>query len=208
MFELIKKLLGSKRLEEDRRELEESLVSLTELLKQVGKIQTDLVQRVEELEEDQSELSTNYINLERGLKEVREDLEDKVGRAELQYEFHQLEEEMGRINDLVQEAKRDRQDKGSLETTDPAGSEEATIQEKIGNLPSSLKGVVRVLFDNDTALNYQELADEMNKREATARSYVYRLKERSFPLEFVEEDGEKKRVKLPLEVTRRLAIPE
>lgn len=208
MFELIKKLLGSKGLEEDRRGLEESLVSLTELLKQVGERQTDLVQRVEELEEFWSKLSTNYINLERELKEVRGDLEEKVGRAELQHKLHQLEEEMGRINNLVQEVKRDRQDKGSPETTDPAGSEEATIQERIGNLPSSLKGVIRVLFDNDTALNYQELADEMDKREATARSYVYRLKERNFPLEFVKEDGEKKRVKLPVEVTRRLAIPE
>lgn len=204
MRQLIKRLLNIDKLEQDQRKLEKDLASLADLVKTLSKRKTHLSQELEKLQSSNREISVRMDHLENRLRAIGEDLETKAGVEK----FDRIEGEVDQITDLLQQVKRDNYENNtgpSIGKENPKGS---TIQEVINNLPNSLKRVVKVLFNSETPLTYQELAERMDKKEATARSYIYRLTEKGFPLESIEKEGERKKVKLPLKVKRQLTVPE
>lgn len=203
MFQLIKRLLNIDKLERDQRELEEDLAALADLVKTLSKKDASLTQEVESLRASHRKISARFDHLENRLQKLREKLESK---AEVE-KFDRIEDEIDQITDLLQRVKRSQENNNgpAIRKENPKDS---TIQGVINELPNSLKGVVKTLFEGEAPLTYRELAERIDKKEATARSYVYRLTEKGFPLEFKEVEGERKKVKLPLKVKRQLTVPE
>lgn len=203
MLPLIKKVLGIKELERDQEAFERKLSSLTDLVKKLSRRGENLVREVEEIRSSQKKRSANLSRLKNRLQTLREDLKSKVGEEE----FGQVEVEISQIKKLLQQIKRNSSTERTVKKGKGQKGNSFTIQDMINQLPSSLRKVVKTLFEGEKPLSYSGLANRIEKKEATARSYVYRLKEKGFPLEFSNKAGERKKVKLPLRVKRQLTVP-
>lgn len=204
MLRLIRKLLGLEKLEERQEEIEEEFTSLTGLLKRMSKRQSQLAREVDDLGTFQDKAWTRLSQLERKFRALEAGSPVKGKRLE----FDEIIGEINRIRNLLQQVERNGSGRKLAKTKENKGSEDLGLQDRIAQLPSSLKRVIRILFEGGRPLTYRELADRMDKKEPTARSYIYRLKERSFPLKFKEVEGERKKVELPVEVKRQLTIPD
>lgn len=198
MLQLIKRLLNIDKLERDQRELEKDMASLAGLVNTISKKGASLTQEVGSLRTSHRKISVRVDHLENRLQKLSEELETKAGVEK----FDQIKDEIDQIIDLLQRVKRNNYEKND----EPRKG--SPVREVINALPDSLKRVIKILFESEAPLTYRELAERMDKKEATARSYVYRLTEKGFPLEFIEREGERKKVKLPLQVRRQLTLPD
>lgn len=203
MIGWIKKIIGLKRLERNHRELEDDLTGLTELVKKLSKRQVELEETIQNLENICRNSSRRLDRLRNKVRSLEEDLPTE----------NTLEELLGltkELKDISDQLKKLEEDNSQNRLQEPNGIKdtESSIQTKLAQLPKSLTKAVKILFNSEGLLTYEEIAKRMEKKPATARSYIYRLKERSFPLQFIDREGEKKKVKLPLKVRRQLTVPE
>lgn len=204
MLQAIKSLLGIKELERNQRVLKKKLSSLIVLVKKLSRGEENLVREFKEMRISQQKISDDLGCIENRLQAIREELKNKIEEEEID----QIEGEISHIKDLLQQVKQDNLTEGIVEKVKNKKRNNSTIQDRIHQLPSSLKEVVKTLFEEGKTLSYSRLASRMGKKEATARSYVYRLKEKGFPLEFSNKTGERKKVRLPLRVKRQLTVPK
>lgn len=204
MLQAIKSLLGIKKLERNQRVLKKNLSSLLVLAKKLSRGEEGLVRGFKKIRTSQQKISDDLGCIENRLQAIREELKSKIEEEEID----QIEGEISHIKDLLQQVKQDNLTEGIVEKVKNKKRNNFTIQDMIHQLPSSLKEVVKTLFEGEKPLSYSRLASRMGKKEATARSYVYRLKEKGFPLEFSNSTGERKKVKLPLRVKRQLTVPK
>jgi predicted nucleic acid-binding Zn-ribbon protein len=203
MIDWIKEMIGLKRLEQNHRELEDDLTGLTELIQKLAERQVKLEETIQNLENTCRNSSKRLDKLSIKVRSLEEDLP----AANTIEELMELTKKLKDISDQLKKLEDDNTPDPSREANGLKDSG-TSIQTKLAQLPKSLTKAVKVLFNSEGPLTYEEIAKRMEKKPATARSYIYRLKERSFPLQFINREGEKKKVKLPLKVRRQLTVPE
>ena len=203
MIDWIKKIIGLKRLERNHSELEDDLDDLTELVQELAKRQVELEENIQNLENTCSNSSKRVDRLKNKVRSLEVDLPSENTIEELMELTKELKDVSGQLKKLEEDNTQSPPcESNGLKDTG------TSIQTKLAQLPESLTKAVKILFNSEGPLTYEEIAKRMEKKPATARSYIYRLKERSFPLQFIDREGEKKKVKLPLKVRRQLTVPE
>jgi len=189
MIDWIKQIIGISRLEQNHRKLEDDLTGLTELVGSLAERQVKLEETIQNLENTCRNSSKRIDRLSNKVRSLEDDLptEDTI---------EELMELTRKLKDISDQLKRLEEDssKNRLQETNGPKDSSSNIQTRLSKLPKSLTKAVKILFTSEGPLTYKEIAKRMEKKPATARSYIYRLKEKSFPLQFIEREGEKRRL--------------
>lgn len=206
---LIKRFLGIEQLEQDYRKLRQYMSDLIRYLEVFEHEQAKIWQALGALHNDSSlkhrEWQDQGAQMAEELRALGEKLDHKVNLEE----FNQIAIKVRTLLRLLQH----HSNAAITSCNSRCNSQEDLLQQpidpakQIQKFPAALKRVVTVLFDAEQPLTYAQVAQRIGKEPSTARSYIHRLRERGFPLEFHETLGAQKRVSLPLAIRRQLAIP-